>query len=340
MAVVAQQSHGEDVHMDSATVAVPTQITRKSGLMAPTMLLTGHLASITSIDFSPDGRHIASASVDKKILLWNVYGECENWCVFSGHNNAVLQTKWSPDGSQVYSCSADKSCAAWDVETGQRIKKFSGHSAIVNSCGCSLRSPPVLVSGSDDGTAKVWDLRTRRCATTFEYSYQLLSVVVDDSQQRILAGCLDDTIRVFDLRTGKEDEGACLFGHTDSVTGLDISKDGTRLASNSMDNTVRVWDIKPFYQGTTRCIHTLHGAQHSFEKNLLRVRWSPSGKFIACGSEDRCAYIWNMYEGGRLMFRLPGHFGTVQEVSFHPTEPIIGSCGADKRIYVGELSEV
>jgi len=32
-----------------------------------------------------------------------------------------------------------------------------------------------------------------------------------------------------------------------------------------------------------------------------------------------------------------GHTATVNEVDFHPTEPIIGSCSSDKKIYLGEI---
>ena len=38
-----------------------------------------------------------------------------------------------------------------------------------------------------------------------------------------------------------------------------------------------------------------------------------------------------------MLALLPGHLGTVTEVAFHPKEPIIGSAGADRRIYLGEL---
>ena len=34
-----------------------------------------------------------------------------------------------------------------------------------------------------------------------------------------------------------------------------------------------------------------------------------------------------------------GHAGSVNEVVFHPKEPIVGSCSSDKNIYLGELAE-
>lgn len=44
---------------------------------------------------------------------------------------------------------------AWDAETGLQVKKMAEHDSFVNTCCPLRRGPPLLVSGSDDGTAKV-----------------------------------------------------------------------------------------------------------------------------------------------------------------------------------------
>ena len=117
--------------LEKELVALPGSADRKSGLLAPTMLLSGHEAEVFCMDFSPDGRHLVSGGYDKTLQVWNVYGECENFCQLRGHTNAILECHWNPEGKQVYSCSADMSCAVFDIEAGKRVKKLSGHSAIV-----------------------------------------------------------------------------------------------------------------------------------------------------------------------------------------------------------------
>lgn len=311
---------------------------RKSGLFGPTMLLTGHQAEVFCSEFSPDGRVIATGGMDKEVFLWQVYGECENFGVLKGHANAVLETHWSPDGSHLYTCSADKSVCVWDPESGKRLKKLNGHTAIVNSMHCTRRGVPYLVSGGDDGTTKLWDLRVRRCVHTFEHQYQILAVSFDDTAERIFAGCLDNTVLIYDMRMRDADPDI-LEGHTDSVTGIDVSKDGNFLASNAMDNTVRIWDIRPFSGGgRNRCLRVLRGATHNFEKNLLRVRWSPKDAMCAAGSADQNVSIWDMRQL-QLAYRLPGHSGSVNEVCFHPKEPIIASVASDRLCYLGELAD-
>jgi len=308
---------------------------RKSGMLGPTMMLSGHEGEVFGAEFSTDGRHVASCAHDKTILLWNVYGECENYGMLKGHTNAVLEVHWSPDGSQIYSCSADKSVQVFDVDTGKRVKKLNGHTAIVNSVQVARRGSPMAVSGGDDGTTKVWDLRTRRCVHTFEHQYQILSVCFDDTGERIFAGSLDNTVICYDMKT--REESFVLEDHKDSVTSVDLSADGQSLLTNSMDQSLKVWDVRPYVPGHRLRQH-LTGASHNFEKNLIRARWSSDDRWAVAGSSDRCVYVWDM-KSGQLTYKLPGHAGSVNDVGFHPREPIVLSASSDKRVFMGELGD-
>ena len=98
---------------------------------------------------------------------------------------------------------------------------------------------------------------------------------------------------------------------------------------------VRIWDIRAFVNGD-RCAKILSGNQHNFEKNLLKCSWSPDGKRITCGSSDRFVNIWDVYTH-KLLYKLPGHNGSVNEVVFHPNEPIILSCSSDRTMFIGEI---
>lgn len=133
-------------------------------------------------------------------------------------------------------------------------------------------------------------------------------------------------------------------GHSDTVTGLALSPDGSYVLSNSMDNSLRVWDIRPFAP-QERCIKMMVGHSHNFEKvtfeycpfhcrpfrgsifvafirqNLLRCSWSPDGTKVSAGSADRFVYVWDT-TSRRIIYKLPGHNGSVNEVVFHPKEPI------------------
>jgi len=102
-----------------------------------------------------------------------------------------------------------------------------------------------------------------------------------------------------------------------------------------MDNTARMWDIRPFAEGN-RQAKVFHGHQHNFEKILLKCSWSPDGSLVGVGSSNRFVYAYST-STAQIKYKLPGHAGSVNEVVFHPEEPIIASCSSDKHIYLGEI---
>ena len=87
----------------------------------------------------------------------------------------------------------------------------------------------------------------------------------------VITGGLDNMVKVWDTR-----KMAVLYemsGHTNTVTGLKLSPDGNHVLSNGMDNTVRMWDVRPYAK--QRLAKTFVGAQHGFEKNLIKCRCAP-----------------------------------------------------------------
>ncbi|XP_065897886.1 U5 small nuclear ribonucleoprotein 40 kDa protein-like isoform X2 [Dysidea avara] len=306
---------------------------RTSSLNAPIMQLFGHESEVHSARFSPTGALLASGSFDRLIFLWNVYGECENYAVLKGHSGCILELSFSLDGSLLMSASTDKTGAVWDVEVGQRVKKLKGHTSFVNSCCASRRGPQLAVTGSDDGTVKVWDIRKKGYAHSFNATFQVMSVCFNDTAEQLMSGGLDNNIKVWDLR--QTQLAYTMKGHADSVTGLRLSPDGSYLLSNSMDSSLRIWDVRP-YAPADRQLKIFLGAQHGFEKNLLKCAWSPDGTKVAAGSADRFVYIWDSVSR-RILYKLPGHQGSVNDIDFHPKEPILLSCSSDKTIYLGEL---
>jgi Prp8 binding protein len=118
---------------------------------------------------------------------------------------------------------------------------------------------------------------------------------------------------------------------------LKLSPCGSFVLSNSMDNTCRIWDIRP-YCSQDRCKTIFHGHAHNFEKNLLRCAWSKDGSMVSAGSSDRFVYIWDV-NSKKILYKLPGHLGSVNDIDFHPKEEIILSGSSDKTLYMGELLE-
>lgn len=249
-----------------------------------------------------------------------------------GHKGAILEVSFSHDGSIIFTASADKTINMWDTASSIRIKKLKGHSDVVNAVSCARQSH-LMVSASDDCSIRIWDTRTRQIVHSYKDPYQILTAAFNENADQVIFGGIENLVKVFDIR--KNSLSLEMAGHFDSITGVSLSPEGSFVLSNSMDNTLCMWDIKPFAL-SDRCVKTLHGHVHNFEKGLLRCSWSPDGTKVTAGSSDRIVYIWDTHSK-KLLYKLPGHVGSVNEVVFHPKEPIVLSCSSDKELFLGEL---
>ncbi|KAL9094027.1 MAG: hypothetical protein Q9165_003697 [Trypethelium subeluteriae] len=269
--------------------------------------------------------------------LWQTYGDCENYGMLSGHKGAVLDLQWSRDSRVLFSASADMTLASWDLETGTRIKRHEGHEEVINCMSVSKRGEELLISGSDDGCIgvcivlyvnwiamltrdiKIWDPRQKQALEYIETEFPVTAVAISEAGNELYSGSIDNDIKVWDIR--KKAVAYSMIGHTDTVTSLEVSPDSQLLLSNSHDSTVRTWDIRPFAP-LDRHIKIFDGAPAGLEKNLIRASWDSKGQRIAAGSGDRTAVVWDA-GNGRLLYKLPGHKGTVNDVRFAPgDEPI------------------
>jgi WD40 repeat protein/serine/threonine protein kinase len=126
--------------------------------------LNGHSEEIKSIAFSGDGRLLATGSDDATIKLWKLNGE-QKWQEFRtlrGHHadvTALAFSPASPDGEILASASKDKSIKLWNTksESAEPIQTLTGHSQIIYSIAFSPDGR-TLITGSADGTAKVWQV--------------------------------------------------------------------------------------------------------------------------------------------------------------------------------------
>eukprot|EP01061_Rhynchopus_euleeides_P047923 TRINITY_DN9927_c0_g1_i1.p1 TRINITY_DN9927_c0_g1~~TRINITY_DN9927_c0_g1_i1.p1 ORF type:complete len:357 (+),score=117.97 TRINITY_DN9927_c0_g1_i1:39-1109(+) len=314
---------------------------RTSDLEAPVMKLTGHKSEVLSMRFSPQGNTFASGGTDRLLYIWNVYGDCSNLNRMKGHENAILELQYSRAGDQIYTASADKTVCIWDVQSLTRVKKIRASKEIVNACATCPRGDALLAAGGDDGTCRLWDVRTpKRASQEYEGGYPVTGVAMALSGDAVYVGDVSGDIQVWDTR--KEEILYTLSGHQDMVTSVAMSPDGTHVLSNAADNTLRMWDVRPFVAGgdAARCAKVFVGHSHDVEKNLLRCSWHPSGEFVAAASADHPPhhYIWRAATG-RVEYQLPGHRACINDVQFHPEGHIIGSCSSDHTIYLGELPE-
>ncbi|XP_020683451.1 THO complex subunit 6 isoform X1 [Dendrobium catenatum] len=107
-------------------------------------------------------------------------------------NNAIAVDK--EDGS-IFSAAGDSCAYWWDMETGKRKIVFKGHSDYLHSV-VIRKSSNQIITGSEDGTARVWDCRSGRCAqviypekcSKLKESSWISSVALDNSESWLVCG--------------------------------------------------------------------------------------------------------------------------------------------------------
>jgi WD40 repeat protein len=98
--------------------------------------LRGHDDVVLRLTWSPDGKTLASTSVDKTIRLWDLESGSVN-AILRGHYEGVNEVAWAPDLSWIASCSFDQTIRVWDLQTSRTVQELGGHRGDVTSISLS-----------------------------------------------------------------------------------------------------------------------------------------------------------------------------------------------------------
>ncbi|HEY0754326.1 MAG TPA: serine/threonine-protein kinase [Ktedonobacteraceae bacterium] len=242
-----------------------------------------HRDSVRCVSCSHDGRYIASAGIEKTVLVWDAAtGSIVH--AYGRHTAEIWSIAWSPDDRYIASASSDKTVHVWEATTGTPQPIYSEHRDILRAVAWSPNGK-YLASAGDDQMVHVWEALSGKAISEYtRHKGSVYAIAWSPTGDMLTSAGKDGEIHFWNGSTTTRP--LVTAGHSRRVTSLAWSPDGKYLASASYDNTVCIWDV-----ATRIKLHTY--AKHTDAISV--VAWSPrKSGMLASGSWDNTIHVWEM----------------------------------------------
>ncbi|MGP4114446.1 CHAT domain-containing WD40 repeat protein [Streptomyces sp. 4N509B] len=282
--------------------------------------------SASTVEFSPDGKHLAIAGT-KVVVLTDLHGRRvmrvrSRWLGI-GHDEGTLA--FSPNGRNI-AVSFGYGCVIRSLTSSTRLLRIDqGRRPAFSPDGARI----ALVTGS---TVRVWDTDTGALITAVGADRKTNSALFTPDGRRLITACDDGALRLWELHNGNE-VGELSVG--DNAFRLVLSPDATRLATKAILPPTE--DDKGYVRQQAVVLDTSTGTPlFTLGFQVTGVAFSPDVRAIATSSFDQTVRIWDLGTGEEL-HRI-SHVSSTYDVAISPDGKLLAIANGGRRIELWRLT--
>ena len=280
---------------------------------------TGFGSTTRTAAISPDGKHVlTSAGQDRVARLWDVQTgeEIRQYPISHWNSNTVL----SHDGKYFFTTDDWRVVRLFSVETGEKLIEFAGHDDPVRSMAVSPDGIHLL-TGSSDGTARLWDIDSAKPVWTAKLGNWVTAVAFTPDGKYVVTGTNDRGIHLLDAQSGeivKEIADVRFRGFS-----LAVTPDGKELIAAVNNTLIHVYSIPDgkFLRGFYAHDNT---QSYAYSNTITDLSIAPDGdQFATCGLDGNVK-IWDRNTSQlEEEFRESGVYQAVQDENRPVPSPVL-----------------
>ncbi|MDB5335704.1 MAG: domain, G-beta repeat [Planctomycetaceae bacterium] len=170
-----------------------------NGGAGPKPVFAGFEAPVRSVTFAAAGQQVVGGAVNNQVLVFNIMTGLVAQA-FTEHAGAIETLAATGEQEKlIVSAGADKSVKQWSLVSGIQIP---GHAKPVTSLAFFLPPNGQILSGSEDNSARIWNITNAQMVRAFDLGGPVTSVAIRPDGQQIAASGANNLTRLWNAANG------------------------------------------------------------------------------------------------------------------------------------------